>query len=98
MGENGFHQLPVALYGVVLLLCGLAYVLLERAIIANEGPDCDLARAVAQAPLKEKLSPVAYAVGIALAFVHPWLSQLIYTAVAATWFIPDRRMERVHTR
>jgi hypothetical protein len=53
---------------------------------------------VAQAPLKEKLSPVAYAMGIAVAFVHPWVSQLIYAAVAATWFIPDRRMERVHTR
>ena len=98
-GDNPLAPWPSALYGVVLLLCGLAYVLLERAIIANEGPDCDLARAVAQAPLKEKLSPVAYALGIALAFVRPWASQLIYAGVAAAWFIPDRRMEqRVHAR
>jgi uncharacterized membrane protein len=42
---------------------------------------------------KEKLSPVAYAVGIPLAFVHPWLADLVYAGVALAWLIPDRRIE-----
>jgi uncharacterized membrane protein len=99
VGEHPLAPWPSALYGVVLLACGLAYVLLERAIITTEGPDCDLAKAVGGKTLKERLSPLAYALGIALAFVRPWMSQLIYAAVAATWFIPDRRIEaRVHAR
>ncbi len=76
----------------MLLLAGLAYVVLERAIIAHEGPRSELARAVGRT-LKEKLSPVAYAVGIALAFVHPWLADLVYAGVALAWIVPDRRIE-----
>jgi uncharacterized membrane protein len=98
VGEHPLAPWPSALYGVVLLLCALSWVLLERAIIANEGPDSDLAHAVGRT-LKEKLSPVALGLGIALAFVRPWMAQLIYAGVAAAWFIPDRRIEhRVHAR
>ncbi len=91
-GDNPRAPWPAALYGVVLLLAGLAYVVLERAIIAHEGPGSELARAVGRT-YKEKLSPVAYAVGIGLAFVHPWLADLVYAGVALAWFIPDRRIE-----
>jgi uncharacterized membrane protein len=92
VGDNPRAPWPAALYGVVLLLAGLAYVVLERAIIAHEGPGSELARAVGRT-YKEKLSPVAYAVGIPLAFVHPWLADLVYACVALAWLIPDRRIE-----
>src|SRR5262249_36739223 len=99
VGEHPLAPWPSALYGAVLLACGLAWVLLERAIIANEGPDCDLAKAVGGKTLKEKLSPIAYAVGIGLAFVRTWVAQLTGAAVAPPWYIPDRRIEqRVHAR
>ncbi|MGZ6132667.1 MAG: TMEM175 family protein, partial [Myxococcaceae bacterium] len=94
VGDNPRAPWPAALYGVVLLLAGLAYVVLERAIIAHEGPRSELARAVGRGH-KDKLSPVAYAVGIGLAFVHPWLADLIYAGVALAWLIPDRRIESV---
>ncbi|MGZ6076358.1 MAG: TMEM175 family protein [Myxococcaceae bacterium] len=94
VGDNPRAPWPAALYGVVLLLAGLAYVVLERAIIAHEGPRSELARAVGRAH-KDKLSPVAYAVGIGLAFVHPWLADLVYAGVALAWLIPDRRIESV---
>jgi len=92
VGDNPRAPWPAALYGVVLLLAGLAYVVLERSIIALEGPGSELARAVGRT-YKEKLSPVAYAVGIPLAFVHPWLADGVYACVALTWLIPDRRIE-----
>ncbi|MGZ5957118.1 MAG: TMEM175 family protein [Myxococcaceae bacterium] len=94
VGDNPRAPWPAALYGVVLLLAGLAYVVLERAIIVHEGPRSELARAVGRGH-KDKLSPVAYAVGIGLAFVHPWLADLVYAGVALAWLIPDRRIESV---
>ncbi len=92
VGEHPTASWPAALYGVVLLVAALAWLVLERAIIAHEGPRSELARAVGQT-LKEKLSPVACGTGIALAFVRPWLADLVYAGVALAWIVPDRRIE-----
>ena len=84
---------PTALYGVVLLLCGAAYWALERTIIAHD-PHRELARAMGR-KFKEKLSLVGYGAGIALAFVQPWLADVVYAIVALSWIVPDRRIESV---
>jgi uncharacterized membrane protein len=94
MSENHFAPVPTALYGGVLLLAAIAYFILERTIIASQGPDSVLARAVGR-DLKGKLSPVAYVVGILLAFVMPALAWVLYAGVSLVWLIPDRRIERV---
>jgi uncharacterized membrane protein len=93
MGENHFAAAPTALYGVVLLMAGFAYWLLEQAIVAQEGRDSLLARALGR-DVKGKLSVGTYAVSIPLAFVHPGLSNALYAAVALMWLIPDTRIER----
>jgi uncharacterized membrane protein len=93
MGENHFAEGPLALYGVVLLMAAIAYVILQSLIIASQGADSLLKRAVG-GDWKGKLSPVLYLLGIALAFASPWLAFAIYAAVAVIWFIPDRRIER----
>jgi len=94
VGDNPEAPWPAALYGVLLLLCGFAYWVLERTIIAHEGPRSELARAVGRR-IKERVSIVGYALGIALAFIHPWLAQLAYAGVALAWIVPDRRIEAV---
>jgi len=96
VGDNPNAPWPAALYGVLLLLCGMAYWVLERAIIAHEGPGCELAQATGQR-FKEKLSLAGYAVGIALAFVRPWVADLVYACVALAWIVPDRRIESALT-
>jgi len=93
MGENHFAAIPTACYGIVLLASAVAYYLLQTVIIRDQGSGSLLARAVGR-DLKGKLSPVVYAVGIALSFVSPWISVAIYTAVALAWLVPDRRLER----
>jgi len=93
MGENGFAALPTALYGVVLLLAALAYRILQGRIIASQGPDSLLARAVGS-DWKGRRSPVLYALAIPLAFVWPGLSLSLYALVALLWLVPDRRIER----
>jgi len=93
MGENHFERLPVALYGVVLLCCGLAYYILTRALLARHGEGSALRRALGP-DLKGKISVVLYALAIVLAFVNHWIASGIYVIVAIIWLIPDRRVER----
>jgi uncharacterized membrane protein len=94
MGENHGAPLPTAVYGLVLLLAGIAYNILQHAIVRLEGPHSTLASAIGR-DLKGKLSPLGYALAIPLAFVHEWLSWGLYVTVALIWLVPDRRIERI---
>src|ERR1700733_9670861 len=46
MGENQFAKATVALYGVILLMSGVAYYILQLALIALHGTNAKLAEAV----------------------------------------------------
>jgi uncharacterized membrane protein len=94
MGDNHFAALPVALYGVVLLMAGIAYFLLARALAAHHGKDSKLAIAIGK-DTKGKASVAVYVVAIPLSFLNPWIAFILYVVVALVWFIPDRRFERV---
>ena len=94
VGERGVTSVPAAAFGVVLLMAAIAYVVLERALIAVEGQESVIAKALGSG-VKEWLSPLLYALGIAAAFlVSPYVSVALYVAVAVLWFVPDRRFER----
>jgi uncharacterized membrane protein len=94
IGENHFSSAPSALYGVVLLMAAVAYWILQQAIIAAQGSESLLRKAVG-ADWKGKASPVLYFIGIAAAFYSPRLAQGLYVLVAAMWLVPDRRIENV---
>jgi uncharacterized membrane protein len=94
MGENHFAALPVALYGVVLLMAGLAYFILAQALARHHGKESKLAIALGK-DYKGLVSMVVYLIAIPMAFVNPWVSCGAYVLVAIMWFIPDRRIERV---
>ncbi|MFZ1950945.1 MAG: TMEM175 family protein [Pseudolabrys sp.] len=94
MGENLLAPLPTAVYGAVLLMPAIAYYLLQRTIVRKQGAHSVLASALGS-DMKGKLSPVLYIAGIALAFIAPWLSILIYVSVAVIWLVPDRRIENI---
>lgn len=94
MGDNLPAPLPVAVYGMALLMAAIAYYLLERAILHRQGPHSVLARALGR-DLKGKVSPLLYAAGIGVAFIYPWASVAAYIAVALMWLVPDRRIETV---
>jgi uncharacterized membrane protein len=93
LGENGLASTPSAVYGFVLLMAGIAYYILERAIIAKEGRNSLLAEAVGS-DWKAKLSVAFYFAAIPLAFVSPWISSGLYVFAAALWLIPDPRIEK----
>ena len=87
------RRCPSAVYGVVLLMAAIAYWLLERAIIAADGPRSVLRRAVGK-DWKGKLSPLLYVAAIVSTFWWQWVAQALYVLVALLWLIPDRRIER----
>jgi uncharacterized membrane protein len=93
MGENHWASAPTAAYGAVLFMAGMAYYILQRAIIAHQGTGSLLAAAVGS-DWKGKLSPALYVVAIPLSFAIPWIAIAIYVFVPLLWFIPDRRIER----
>ncbi|VVD91912.1 hypothetical protein PCO31110_01666 [Pandoraea communis] len=96
LGENHFTAWPTALYGIVLFMAAMAYYILTRTLLAvhEEGGNAKLATALGR-DAKGKLSVVAYALAIGLAFVVPAVSLVLYALVAAVWLIPDRRIEHV---
>jgi len=92
LGEDGLAVTPVALYGVVLLMAGLAYTILQKTLVTRQGGDSVLARAVGR-DLKSKASLVLYATAIGVALVKPVLAVALYVVVAIMWLVPDRRIE-----
>ena len=94
MGINHFTPVPAATYGVILLMAGFAYYILQRIIIADHGHDSKLAQVIGE-DWKGRLSIVLYATGTGVAFLKPWVSPVIYAIVALIWLIPDRRLEHI---
>ena len=94
MGENHFAPLPVAVYGAVLLMSAVAYTILAYVLVAQEGPESHLARALGS-DTKGKASLVCYAVAIPTALRYPGVACALYVLVAIVWLIPDRRIERI---
>ena len=92
MGQNHFALPPSALYGFVLLMAGIAYFILQRAIIVSQGPTSVLRKAIGS-DWKGKVSPLLYVAGIVSSLFSSWMAQAIYVFVALLWLIPDRRVE-----
>jgi len=93
MGEHNFAKASMALYGFVLLLCSIAYFILQRIIILNEGKNSIIAKAIGK-DVKGNMSSVLYIVGIVFSFYNEWISGVAYFAVAMLWLIPDKRIEK----
>ncbi|MBI3549236.1 MAG: DUF1211 domain-containing protein [Elusimicrobia bacterium] len=91
MGEHHEAGWPAALYGAVMVMAALAYTILQSAIVADHGPDSELARAVGR-DWKGKLSLACYATSVPAAFAAPLLSYAIYVLVALLWLVPDPRL------
>ena len=97
MGLNAFASAPVALYGVVLLLSGIAYFILARLLVSHHGHGSTLSKALGS-DRKGKISIALYAAAIPLAFVSPRLAYFLYALVALMWLCPDSRFELALSR
>jgi len=92
IGENHFAPIPMAVYGIVLLMAAIAYFVLQNQIIRAQGERSLLARAIGS-DIKGKMSPILYLLGIGSSFINEWISGSFYVLVALIWLIPDKRIE-----
>jgi TMEM175 potassium channel family protein len=93
MGENWSAPVPTAVYGVVLLLAAVGFLVLSYTLVRAQGEESRLAAALGS-DIKGKMSLALYASAVPLAFVETWISIGIYFAVALIWLVPDPRIER----
>ncbi len=93
MGENHFTKWPIIIYGIVLLMCSIAYYILAQSLIKLHGKSSTLAVAVGK-DKKGIVSAVIYILALAFAFINAIISLILYAVVAAIWLIPDRRIEK----
>jgi uncharacterized membrane protein len=93
MGENNFAAVPVALYGIILLMAAISYYLLQTVILKIHGRDSLLSRAIGK-DIKGKMSPILYTIAIFSTFLNNWIAGAIYVLVAFIWLIPDKRIEK----
>jgi uncharacterized membrane protein len=93
MDENLLMPAPVASYGFVLLMASIAYFILARVLIRDNGATSTLAQAIGK-DVKGRISTAFYVCGIALSLWHAWLAISVYVLVAIMWIIPDRRIEK----
>ena len=92
-GEHAFATVPTALYGLSLLACALAWYVLQSVIVRAQGESSPMKQALGS-DWKGKISPILYIAGIAMAFVAPLVSYVLYAVVACLWIVPDYRVER----
>jgi len=92
ISEAGLAPATVTLFGAILFIQGIAYLLLERALSrADDGAVTQL-----QTPWgKAVSSQILYLVGIAIAATGwEWLAFAVLWIPALLWLVPDRRIER----
>ena len=92
MGENEFAPIPVALYGLILLMAAIAYWILQNRILKHHGPDSILARAIGK-DMKGKISPILYSIAIGSTMFSSLVAGILYVVVALMWLVPDKRIE-----
>ncbi len=93
ISEHYRESAPAATYGVVCLGAAIAFTILTRAIIRADGSDSLVATAIGR-DYKGRVSVLAYAAAIGLAFVSPWIAYALFASVAVMWLVPDRRLSR----
>lgn len=94
IGENHIAPFPVAFYGFILLMAGVAYSILAKISLSVKDQNPQLSQAIGAA-FKEKISMLTTLSAIPIAFISPWVSIALYVFVAMIWFYPDRRIEKL---
>ena len=94
LGEHHHFKesLPVAIYGFVLLMCAIAYFILERVLIKYHDDQFALNQ-LPKLKWKDYVSTTLYISALPLAYINTWFSIACFVAVAIIWIMPERRLE-----
>lgn len=94
IGENHVESIPVAFYGFILMMSGIAFYLLSKVIIKTHGEDFAL-KQIIKGDRKEVYSILIYLIGIIFSFISPWIGIISYIIPALMWLMPDKKIEKI---
>ena len=94
MGETHFASHPGAVYAILLLLCGIAFTMLQLHIQQKIGANEKLIHAFKMLKKKGIFSIAAYSTAFIFSFTNTTISCALFLLVAFVWFIPDKNIER----
>jgi len=95
IGENHIESLPLAFYGLILFMSGIAFLWLQKAILKHHDEDFALRKVENSSNKKSNLSMLIYLIGIGMSFVNPWIAIGCYVLVALFWIVPSKRIEEI---
>ncbi len=99
MADTDFEPIPVAIYGGLLVACGVAFTILSLIIVKSRPSEKEaLFHAFRRSNSKGKISTIGYILSIPLAFVHPLISCILFISIALMWIIPDKDVEKFITQ
>jgi uncharacterized membrane protein len=93
MGENHFTKLPVATYSVNLLLCAVAFYILQNVIMSGQTQNSKLTDALKKQEKKGIVSLLIYITSAVCAFFYPIISEVLIAITAIMWVVPDKHIE-----
>lgn len=95
MGENNFAPLPVALYAVLLNICGISYTILQKIIEGCHKDDAQIKLLLKRQTVKGIISVALYTAAAFLAYLNSHISVALFFIVAVMWLVPDKRIEKI---
>jgi uncharacterized membrane protein len=95
MGGNSFDSVSVAVYAMLLVMCGISFSILRKAIQLTKTEHTRFSEAFHKSNVKEKISSVLYISAIPLAFVDTLISLALIVVVALMWIIPNKEIEQI---
>lgn len=94
MGEHLLQPLPSAAYGFILFMAGLSYLVLQQSIIASDGDNSVLKKAIGD-DWKGKATSALIILAVIFSFLQSYVSLAIYVLITLLWMVPDKRIEQV---
>jgi len=98
MGENHFATITVMVYGTLLLISGISFVILQKAVEKHTHDLEALKKAFLNLNKKGIASVIVYASAIPLACISPAISGILFFAVTIMWLVPDKNIEKALTK
>jgi TMEM175 potassium channel family protein len=95
LGKNHFEPFPVALYAVLLDMCGVAYTILQIMIERCHKDNAPLLGIMQRQKGKGIASLFLYTAAIPLAYINTFISGFLFLGVAIMWIVPDKKIEQL---
>lgn len=94
MGENHFEPNSIILYAVILILCGIAYGILQNNILKTLDQQSNIVRELKKQNKKVVISVLIVLAAIPFAFFYPAISAALFFMQSAIWLVPDKNIEK----